>query len=99
MKIYVKDVADNQDRSYTSTMNNIRLTAELNIAAEYRALQPKPSVEYLDEQADRKFDGGFVRSKHQLCESCFVMKSRNGSCNCDEQRRETEMMTNILVLL
>lgn len=39
-----------------------------------------PPQHVLDEEADRKFTGGFDTSKSNLCPSCFCFKPVNGEC-------------------
>lgn len=76
-------------------MDNIHLSAHLDLKAEQDALSPRPPTHILDAEAIRKIDGGYLGCRRKkgnlgliasnpLCPNCFVRKSVTGACNCDE---------------
>lgn len=41
------------------------------------------SEDVQDRVADQKISGGWSKSKNKICQTCFTMKSLNGSCECE----------------
>lgn len=51
----------------------------------YCGCTPKPKIPgwLMDKMAEEKLSGGFKTSRKNLCTSCNMYKSSNGTCGCE----------------
>jgi hypothetical protein len=62
-------------------MNNIKLSAVIELDREYKATLKRPANWILDKIADEKMNGGYTK-RNTKCTKCNTLKSSNGTCYC-----------------